>query len=409
MRIGNNIGEILLEIAQTAIQDGDPRKALETYTLSLNGFTEEFVIRLLKNEYVLITSKDEVSVELTDWENERIANRDNITDWNRWMKNRLSTMMETVKALSGIQDEFEKSIRDNVLDFNIIEPVIEHFGIALAKQIGVHNIAAKLIAGDGFSDLKSNGENVWNDLCIQVEDGDAEKYQKALYFIVKYVDNIRILHKEYAGFINSCSFLLKHNLAERPSFIEMNIESVLNKLTKFADTSKGYYHPLCNTKLYEYKERINDDILSTAWGKEYRRYGIIEKNIMDGYDAGWLSPDGKFYGENGSASSLIHLRIAEQIKKGDIDCDRRLEEEGWVKIHGAEVYGCFIDMPEKTEEFPYAYCPTEKQISMVCDYIDKYHNGKLYTQPQIVRSTKPVSSYKLRQMDSIMLHDIFGL
>lgn len=143
MKLGQNIGEILLDIAQNAIQNGNPEKAISTYTDSLNGFTEEYVIKLLKNEYVLITSKDEVSVELTDWENERIANRDNITDWNLWLKNRLSTMMGTVKALSGIQDEFEKSIRDNVLDFNIIEPVIEYFGIALAKQVGVHNIAAR--------------------------------------------------------------------------------------------------------------------------------------------------------------------------------------------------------------------------------------------------------------------------
>ena len=326
MKLGPNIGEILLDIAQNAIQNGNPEKAISTYTDSLNGFTEEYVIKLLKNEYVLITSKDEVSVELTDWENERVANRDNIIDWNLWLKNRLSIIMSTVEALSGIQDEFERLIHANVLDFNIAnvldfnitEPVIEHFGIALAKQVGVHNIAAKLIAGDGFSNLKSNGENVWDDLCIQVEHGDAEKYQKALYFIVKYVDNIRILHKEYMGFINSCSFLLKHNLAERPSFIEMNIESILNKLTEFADTSKGYYHPLCNTKLYEYKERIDDDILSTEYGKEYRRYGIIEKNIMDGYDAGWLSPDGKFYGENGTASCMIHLRIAEKLNGGDL-------------------------------------------------------------------------------------------
>ena len=76
MKLGQNIGEILLDIAQNAIQSGNPEKSISIYTDSLNGFTEEYVIKLLKNEYVLITSKDEVSVELTDWENERIANRD---------------------------------------------------------------------------------------------------------------------------------------------------------------------------------------------------------------------------------------------------------------------------------------------------------------------------------------------
>lgn len=158
MKLGQNIGEILLDIAQNAIQNGNPEKAISIYTDSLNGFTEEYVIKLLKNEYVLITSKDEVSVELTDWENERVANRNNITDWNYWLQNRLLTTMRTVKALSNIQATFEKLICDDVLDFNIIEPVIDHFGPAYLEQIGVHNIAAKLIAGDGFSDLRSNGK-----------------------------------------------------------------------------------------------------------------------------------------------------------------------------------------------------------------------------------------------------------
>lgn len=336
MKLGQNIGEILLDIAQNAIQNGNPKKAISTYTDYLNGFTEEYVIKLLKNEYVLITSKDEVSVDLTNGENERIANRDNITDWNIWVKNRLSSMMRTVKMLVGIQNEFEK-------------------------------------------------------------------------FIDKYVDNIRILHKEYMEFISSYSFLLKHKFAVRPPFVEMYIESILNKLTEFADTSKGYYHPLCNTKLYEYKVRIVDDILSTEYGKEYRRYGIIEKNIIDGYDAGWLSPDGKFYGENGPASCMIHLRIAEKLNGGDLDGDRKLDEKGWIKIHGNEVYGTFIGDMIPKKDFPYQYCPTDKQIKMICDYIDKFHNGKMYTQPQIVKSTEYISTYKLRQMNEIMLHETFGL
>lgn len=409
MKLGQNIGEILLDIAQTEIQNGNPERAISIYVNSLIGFTAAHAIRLLKNEYVLITSKDNVSVELTDWENERIANRDNIIDWNLWLQSKLDSLMGTVLALSGIQGEFEKSIRGDVLDYNIIEPVIEHFGIALAKQVGVHNIAAKLIAGDGFSNLNSNWENIWYDLCLQVENGDAEKYQKALYFIIKYVDNIRILHKEYMGFINSYLFLLKYNLAERPAFIEMKIESILHKLKEFANTAKGYYHPLCNTKLYEYKESVYDDILSTDYGKEYCRYGIIEKNIMDGYDAGWLSPDGKFYGENGSTSSMIHLRIAETLSVGDLDGDRRLEQKGWMKIHHNEIYGAFFGRADEKDDCHYQYCPTDVQVKMICDYVDNFFNGMFYNKPQIVAVSKPISTYKLRQMDKIMLHKAFTI
>ena len=29
---------------------------------------------------------------------------------------------------------------------------------------------------------------------------------------------------------------------------------------------------------------------------------LLRKNILDGYDAGWLSPDGEFYGDVGEVS-----------------------------------------------------------------------------------------------------------
>lgn len=157
------------------------------------------------------------------------------------------------------------------------------------------------------------------------------------------------------------------------------------------------------------KKQIIDDVNSTPLGNEYIKVGIVEKNIMDGYDAGWLSPDGKFYGENGPTSNMIHLSIAECLKKNNLNGDRELENEGWIKIHGDEVYGCFIGELKTSSDFPFAYCPTEIQVKMICDYIDKYHNGKLYTRPKIVKTTDAISTYKLRQMDKVMLHKLFGL
>lgn len=73
IRIGKNIGTILLEIAQTAIKDGNQQKAIDTYTKALNGFTEEYVVKVLKNDYVLVTDGEAVS--LTDSESERISNK----------------------------------------------------------------------------------------------------------------------------------------------------------------------------------------------------------------------------------------------------------------------------------------------------------------------------------------------
>ena len=402
IRIGKNIGTILLEIAQTAIKDGNPQKAIDTYTKALNGFTEEYAVKVLKNEYVLVTDGEVVS--LTDSESERISNNGNITDWNFWLERKLEYMTEICKSLNSIEKQFGRY--GNILDFNITIPIKNYFGLELAKKVGLDDIVAKLIVGEKCG---KEDNDVWDELCSNVKCEQAKMHEMELYLIAKYVDNIRILHKEYMAFAKVYEFLLNNGLADRPLFFEKNLEFAIKKLCIFSDTKNGYYHPICNAKLNEYKKQIIDDVNSTPLGNEYMRIGIVEKNIMDGYDAGWLSPDGKFYGENGPTSNMIHLSIAECLKKNNLNGDRELENEGWIKIHEDEVYGCFIGELKPSSDFPYAYCPTEIQVKMICDYIDKYHNGKLYTRPKIVETTDAISTYKLRKMDKVMLHKLFGL
>ena len=402
IRIGKNIGTILLEIAQTAIKDGNPQKAIDTYTKALNGFTEEYVVKVLKNDYVLVTDGEVVS--LTDSESERISNKGNITDWNFWLERKLEYMTEICKSLNSIEKQFGRY--GNIIDFNITIPIKNYFGLELAKKVGLDDIVAKLIVGEKCG---KEDNDVWDELCSNVKCEQAKMHEMELYLIAKYVDNIRILHKEYMAFAKVYEFLINNGLADRPLFFEKNLEFPIKKLCIFSDTKNGYYHPICNAKLSEYKKQIIDDVNSTPLGNEYMRIGIVEKNIMDGYDAGWLSPDGKFYGENGHTSNMIHLSIAECLKKNNLNGDRELENEGWIKIHDDEVYGCFIGELKPSSDFPFAYCPTEIQVKMICDYIDKYHNGILYTRPKIVETTDAISTYKLRQMNKFMLHKLFGL
>lgn len=195
MKLGNNIGAILLEIAQKEIQDGNPQKAIDTYTKALNGFSEEYVIKLLRNEYVLVTNEDCVTVNLTDLENDRNSNKDNITDWNFWIERKLEYMTEICKSLNSIEKRFERY--ENILDFNITIPIKNYFGLELAKKVGLDDIVAKLIVGEKCG---KEDNDVWDELCSNVKCEQAKKYEMELYLIVKYVDSIRSLHKEYMDF-----------------------------------------------------------------------------------------------------------------------------------------------------------------------------------------------------------------
>jgi hypothetical protein len=150
---------------------------------------------------------------------------------------------------------------------------------------------------------------------------------------------------------------------------------------------------------------------------------------MDGYDAGWLSPEGDFYGDVGETSAMIHMNLADDLFKkrynkqmlddgvtefGNLNPDNWLEKNGWIKIHHDDIYGSFIgerDPNKRTKEFPYHYCPTEIQIKMVCDYADKFYSGKFYTEANTLGRTRhpnPYTTYAVRQMDEFKLHDIFG-
>lgn len=439
MKIGSNLGEILLDIAQNNIANGNIEKAITTYTDSLQGFTKEYALMCLKNEAVLIVDEENQTMELTDWENEIKANARLIYDWNLILENKKKFLDDIRDKRIHIMEEFHKVYNGNIEDYSIIEMMKRYYTDEALHTIGIHNIAARIIGAKDSKILdygNDNPQSKWDRLCDQMEyedNPDVPKCQKALYWTVEYVKTIKLLHKEFVLFDKLYHFLVDNGLANRIPFIEANAEAICDILNKFADTSTGYNHPLCNKGLYDYKTDLNLDLIHTTWGKEYFENGILKKDIMDGYDAGWLSPDGEFYGGNGDTSAMIHMNIAEQIFNtptnkyaikmnedgvsvwGGFDSPEYwLEKHGWVKIHHEDCYGSFIGRrdEEPTKEFPYAYNPTDIQVKMICDYADKFYGGKFYTEANAmgrISQTEPHSTYKVKQADEFMLHKIFHI
>ena len=436
MTVGPLLGEHLLEIAQTNISKGDIQKGLDTYIKSLHGFTKEYAIMCLKNQAVIVTDADGEGVSLNDDKNLRIENAHNILDWDLIITNRITDIYNTIRAIHKTANDFMELYNGNIENYSILDMMSRYFSSEQLKTIGKHNIAARIIGSpDGKICDKgsSNPTSVWEHIeyAMESEDNDLSKWEKILYYTVQYNKLIKMLHKEYMNFENTYLFLIDNGFINKPSRIEHMIEMAIEVLWKFSDTSTGYYHPLCNTGLYEYKEKLSNDLVKTKFGKEFAQNNIIKKDIMDGYDAGWLSPDGEFYGENGETSSMIHMNIAEQIfnasggkyaiamMKDGVDImstnspEQWLTSHGWIKIHHNDCYGSFIGRrdEEPTKDYPYPYCPTDIQIKMICDYIDKYYNGKFFTEANAfgrVRHIEPFTTYKVRQMDEFKLHEIFG-
>ena len=317
---------------------------------------------------------------------------------------------------------------DIIDDYDITKMMSRYFDAQQMTEIGVHHIAAKLIGGGGFNNQASNGEMLWDRLCEEVESGEyAPKYEYLLYYTVKHNEFVRKLAKSFIEFDNIYRFLLKYEMIDRIPSIENTIEGILEELVRFTDISRGYYHPMCNMGLANIKTEIKHDLEKSEYYQEYIDFGLIKKNILDGYDAGWLSPDGEFYGDVGEVSAMIHMNLAEQIYSGDGKYGKQMKEDkvsrwstdspeqwlqkkGWVKIHHQDCYGSFIGSKDWTD---YPYCPTPVQIKMICKYADTLYNGKFYTEYNSLGMGRhshpdPYSTYAVKQMDDIMLHKIFS-
>jgi len=437
MKVGPLIGEQLLEIAQTNISKGNVEYAMSIYPQAF-GMTNEHALMILKNQAVVVTDEDGEGVSLCDDESLRIDNAHNILDWELIICNRIKDLLEIITNIHKTANDFMKLYNGDIENYSIIEMMKRYFNDDDLKIIGKHTIAARII---GSPDCKicdrgnSNPTSVWEHIENRMQYGegkDLSKWEKILYYTVHYNKLIRILHKDYIKFEKTYMFLIENGFINHPSRVEHMIEMAVEILWKFSDTSKGYYHPLCNTGLYDYKEKLSDDLIKTHFGKEFAKNGIIEKDIMDGYDAGWLSPDGEFYGADGETSTMIHMNLAEQIFNssankyaikmmkdgvssfGGIESpDYWLEKHGWVKIHHNDCYGSFIGRrdEEPTPDYPYPYIPTDIQLKKICNYVDKYYGGRFYTEANAlgrITHTEPYTTYAVRQMDDIKLHEIFG-
>lgn len=416
-RIGTNMGSLMLEMAQTNISNGKINDAEKIYMEGLPGFTKEYMIGLLRNEYVLTVNEDTQEMILSD-DAELIAeNTKNIFNWDSILFDKLNNIELIKEYISDISEEFNHITYSEITDFNIYEHGKK------TNTIDVCHMCAKLINGNGLS-WKSGGDGpIWEKLVIgKVEDGTITDNVVVYWYITEYIKNIQTLTKDVVKFCNIYNYLYKNSLCSRIKYLADKLENVFTTIDKFFDTSKGYYHPLCNVEIYTLKESLMDRLMRCPQGNEFEKYGILKRDINDQYVTAWLSPEGDFYANDGSAGALGHMVMADQIYEwtaspirnmmdndgvvrfGSTSPERWLEKHGWMKIHDNECHGTYSPIMSDEGWLPE---PTEIQIRIMCDYIEKHFNGLMYNEPQILRRTDPIHISKIRQMDKFKLRELF--
>ena len=131
----------------------------------------------------------------------------------------------------------------------------------------------------------------------------------------------------------------------------------------------------------------------------------------EGFDAGWIAPDGTYYALNGEIANMLHNQIADAlleagvIPKPDEDDitasnpDVWLENNGWVKQHGN-----WILFGEYCKPKP-AHDVTDEQKKVIHELCGLHHKGVVKAGFKMER----MSSIKFQSYDKFALRKLLGL
>lgn len=346
--IGQDFGILLMQIAQEHLTErNNPIQALKTITDSLHGCSTELAIQILKGDIVLLVDENAQRAIPT----KRISK----------IHDKLFPKINPVFFLENRTENIKRhgdNIKDGLISL--------HHEIRINK--GYFNISFKY--EDVFKFIAGDNEALLEELRDNREiDGIASLFETTKRFIeetMKTQSTMEWMMKTFDEFSNSKKYEYYLQLKGEISDMVIDIAYLLNQTLKMDFALDA---PTDNVQKYIDATREIDKIIEK---------GIEPVNILDNWSAGWLAPNGDYYGLNGEIANMIHLQIADALKdKGVIpenedSLDAWLEQQGWIKIHGDNVQfaGCLNKQIGKEN-----IDITKAQIQAIYEYISKCHNG----------------------------------
>jgi hypothetical protein len=353
--IGKGFGQMLQRIAWERLTEKlSPRAAVEIITQSLPGCTEGMAVDILDGKIIL--GEDEATQEVTGTP----GAGGKFNDWIREQRIHLEEeAKEWVKSLEGIRQEIADA--GGKFEFTVRYPELVSY-----------------ISGCEDAGLLDNPHS-----------GTVEQIKG----VVKGANGFFVRVGEvYEVIVWMCDALNTSRVLFTDSILRVRtiLDSLMTVDPEEASIRKQNFQ----------KQRLSEYMENEMKIEEYHKTELKPVEIIEGYDAGWLSPDGEFYGLNGSTGNMLHLNIAERLLaskripvKEMRNPDRWLEENGWVKVHHDWILfsGPFFG---KTL--------TDVQIDKLYRYGQACCKGVLL----LGTSQEPITAVRLRATEPLMLNKL---
>lgn len=386
--LGENAGRLLVDIAREhLLYSYNPQKALKTITNSLVGCPKDIALDIIIGKLILLVDDDRVTFNCVNFNPEIHKGIFERLDAEGWAERKLLDMKRVSNEWSKALKELEKSIVKNNGRFEFTvkyDALLQYFY-------------------DGTAD---NLINIDEDDTINLMCGCIKGIKNFIEECFKTLNIIDWIYKSFPGEIPDGYTMLPYEVK--------NLSGELFELIMGNSEIEGIIR----------KNSIADKMLTTYLDSEQNIREVISEgikpvDILQGWSAGWLSPDGEYYALNGSIANMLHNQIADALVVAGIipigrpedgkaidnrkNPDEWLESHGWVKIHGDWI---LYDGWNRAQIPGYKAVPmTEKQKEIIYKYGQVCCNGILklgFTQER-------VSAERFEMTDIPMLRKYFDL
>lgn len=377
MKIGSNLGIVLTSIArEKLLYDFDFTAAKNVLIKSLLGFSERNAIDVILGKKHLIVEGQQMTLIKPENNPDREAYPDEL-DLEKW----IYRLKDDVISFS---QRFDKILRGNSLRSKIDFPNLKSITVSIGKKALID-----------FS-LNENIEMLLDDIRAENE-------------IDAFVSTLRVMDKFFKQNIKFQKLLVelknnrlikRENLPYNFFFFAARYKNFLEQDSPSAFIIDENYQSV--KKYFENETRLLNE----------SNYEIRPVKITDLWDAGWLAPNGDFYGINGEIENMLHDKLAERLLKNKIIDKKKVESyysgnangwlraNGWIAVHHQTVHS---DIPSlrRAGLLKENLHLTKEQQKALSEY------AKELRQPLKFCGMKEVRPEKFGKMDLIMFEKLF--
>ncbi len=362
--VGEDMGKTLMNIAQEHIlYSHNPLKALKSLTDSMIDCPQDLALKILKGDYVIHVDVDTQEF-LVGERNDNDGEYPQL-DIKNWYIRKSHEILKNGEYL-------RKAIKEAKIKMRYCKVKLSFdYGQILSFISGDRDYII-----DEIMELEEVSEIALLVKVVKSYIEESTKIQSTMDWLRKTYPSEFNGEDLYVPDWREYNTILQTVIQDFSSFCKTDfsdIETEEDELTKYIDATN----------------EINE-VLSES---------IVPVDIMDNYSAGWLNPDGLFYGLNGEIANMLHNQIGDALQdigiiplyvgdeeekyflKGDentkayrkkVNPDSWLEQQGWVKIHGNNVQfaGC-LNKDFRKENVNM----TETQIDIIYKYLQVCHKG----------------------------------